>query len=261
MNLATSFAQLNLLDLWKQEMQVWGFRLTPPSLDRLVCLALHRLGLMGKAEKKLFAQWIRPGMTIIDIGANQGLYALLFSELVGASGRVLAFEPEPDMFAALTRNCEVNSAFNVECFQFALGARNTRATLTRSLVHAGDNRIAAADSRKITRAIDIKVAPLDEVIGDKSVDFIKMDVQGWELEVLRGMRRTLERNRNLQIAFEFWPQGLRNAGCQPADLLDHLRSTGFRLFQHVNGEEKLLLNSDLGSNWTGQHFTDIYARR
>ncbi|MBV8552000.1 MAG: FkbM family methyltransferase [Acidobacteriaceae bacterium] len=254
-------ARLNLSDLWKREMRVWGFRLTAPSLDRLVCLGLHRLRLMGKLEKQLFPQWIRAGMTVVDIGANQGLYALLFSQLVGASGHVLAFEPEPDMFAALVHNCALNSAKNIECIELALGASAGIATLARSLVHAGDNRLATVHGRKIIRSVNIQVAPLDEVIGERTVDFIKIDVQGWEWEVFRGMQRTLERNRDIQIYFEFWPQGLRNAGCNPAEMLADLRDRGFYLFEHVNGEERPVSDNNLASGWTGQRFTNIYARR
>src|SRR5580698_569946 len=110
MNLMKPMLQFNLLSIWRREMKVWGYRVTPPSLDRLTCLVLHRLGLMGKGEKAAFGRWIRPGMTVVDVGANQGLYALLFSGLVGPSGSVVAFELEPDMFASLKLNCQANSA-------------------------------------------------------------------------------------------------------------------------------------------------------
>jgi hypothetical protein len=88
-----------------------------------------------------------------------------------------------------------------------------------------------------------------------------MDVQGWESEVFKGMDEVLRNNQDLQIYFEFWPQGLRNAGSNPADLLTFLVSRGFRLSQTHAGREVPLENAALGQSWKGQHFTNIYARR
>jgi FkbM family methyltransferase len=261
MNLLRPVLQLNLLSIWKREMRVWGYRVTAPSLDRLTCLALHRVGLMGKEDKAAFERWIRPGMTVVDVGANQGLYALLFSGLVGPSGKVLAFEPEPDMFGALVQNCRANSASNIECMELALGSSTRTGTLHRSLVHGGDNRIATGLSDKITKLIDVKIAPLDEVVGSRKVDFIKIDVQGWEWDVFNGMDQVLRNNRDLQIYFEFWPQGLKNAGCNPADLLNFMASRGFRLSQVEAGREVPVEDFALGESWKGQRFTNIYARR
>jgi FkbM family methyltransferase len=261
MNLMRAVLQLNLLSIWKREMRVWGYSLTPSSLDRLTCLTLHRLGLMGKEEKAAFQRWIRPGMTVVDAGANQGLYALLFSGLVGPSGAVLAFEPEPDMFASLIQNCQANSASNIQCFELALGSTAGTGTLHRSLVHGGDNRIAVGLSEKIAKSIEIKIATLDEVVGTRKVDFLKMDVQGWEWEVFNGMDQVLRNNQNLQIYFEFWPQGLKNAGSNPSDLLTFLISRGFRLSRMLAGREVALEDSTLGQSWKGQRFTNIYARR
>jgi FkbM family methyltransferase len=261
MNVSRSIARINLLDIWQREMKVWGFRLTPPTLDRRVCLTLHQMGLMGRVEEQFFRKSILPGMTVVDIGANQGLYTLLFSRLVGPSGRVLAFEPEPDMFVALSQNRLVNGAQNVDCFQLAVGAQSGAARLARSLFHAGDNRISTVNARKITQTVDIRIVTLDEMVGDRTVDFVKMDVQGWEGEAFRGMESILEHNRHLQIHFEFWPYGLRNAGCDPFHLLASLRNKGFQLFEHVNGSPKALPDNTLGESWKGRRFTNLYARR
>jgi len=69
MNLSRSVLELNLLGIWRREIRVWGYHMRPPSLDRLVYLALHRVGLMGKEEKAALMRWIRPGMTYAGSGA------------------------------------------------------------------------------------------------------------------------------------------------------------------------------------------------
>src|SRR5258708_847593 len=114
MNVLTLVAQLNLLPMWRRQLAVWDRQMLAPSLDRLLCLALHRWGIMGKSDRAFLEQRIMPGMTVIDVGANLGIYTLLFSGLVGRSGKVIAIEPEPDMFASLEHNCRANNALNVE---------------------------------------------------------------------------------------------------------------------------------------------------
>src|SRR6266852_7397832 len=130
MDFQRSLTALNVSSFWRREMKVWGYRFKPPSLDRLVCLALHRVGLMGQADKMFLERHIRPGMIVVDIGANQGLYTLLFAKLVGTAGSVIAFEPEPNMFEALVHNCRNNSVSNVQMYNMALGSKRGIAALS-----------------------------------------------------------------------------------------------------------------------------------
>ena len=262
MNIIRSFVRLNLLPIWRRELTVWGCPMAAPSLDRLVCLALHRVGWLGKEERTLFQRWIRPGMVVVDVGANLGLYSLLFSKLVGSSGSVIAFEPEPDMFEALARNCERNAAGNIVLVNQALGSTPGTALLSRSLVHGGDNRLALGHKAGFSRMVPVQVVTLDEAIGQRRVDFIKIDVQGWEGEVFRGMEGVLANNPDLQIYFEFWPRGLTNAGSSPAELLGRLRDRGFHLAAQIKGELKPLRSfAEVGKDLTGHRFINIYARR
>ena len=87
--------ELNHAAIWQRAIKVWDRRIRAASLDRLVFLALHRTGLMGKEEAELLKKLVNPGMQILDVGANIGLYTLLLSRLTGEAGRVFAFEPEP----------------------------------------------------------------------------------------------------------------------------------------------------------------------
>jgi FkbM family methyltransferase len=261
-NIAGSFARLNLLSVWRRKLTVWGCPMAAPSLDRLVCLALHRVGWLGKAERSLFQRWIRPGMVVIDVGANLGIYSLLLSRLVGSSGSVIAFEPEPDMFEALACNCKRNGAENIVLVNQALGSMPGTALLSRSLLHGGDNRLAPGHKTGFRKLVPVQVVTLDEVIGQRPVDFIKIDVQGWEGEVFRGMEGVLANNPNLQIYFEFWPRGLTNAGCDPAELLSRLSGRGFHLAEQIKGELKALRSfAEIGKALRGHRFVNVYASR
>jgi len=262
MSFINTIARLNLLPLWRRRLYVWNFEFAAPSLDRLTALFLHKLNLLGKPEKIFFTRNLKPGMTVVDIGANQGLYSLLFSRLVGAEGVVIAFEPEPDMFAALETNIAANSVENVECHRLAIGSKSDQAMLSRSLIHGGDNRLSSGHSKQISAKKPVRVTTLDDVVGERTIDFIKMDVQGWEWEAIRGMKETIGQNRDIGIHFEFWPAGLRDSGCNPLELLQFLLQQEFRIYRCDDAKETPVKDlSLLLGELSGNKFANLYARR
>ena len=236
---------LNHASIWHHELKVWNQRLRATSLDRLVFLGLHRLGLMGKEEARLFEKLVEPGMLTVDIGANIGLYALLLARLVGADGRVFAFEPEPELFAMLCENCAANGAGNVTPFQCAAGETNGRATFQRAIFNSGDNRLGP--TRADAQPIEVQVERLDDVLPVRAVQFIKIDVQGHEFAALSGMTELLSASPDVRVLFEFWPFGLRAANAAPESLIDFFRDRGFELYemkagclQHIANPSRLL---------------------
>jgi FkbM family methyltransferase len=232
------------------------------SLDRWLNLYLHRLGVLGRGEEALMRAVVRPGMTVADVGANHGLYTLLLSDLVGDSGRVIAFEPDPELFEALSVNCQRNRAGNVELHNVALGSERGEAMLWRSLLNAGDNRLGAGDRRETTRGVPVKVTTLDEVMGGQGVDFIKIDVQGWEWEVFRGMERVLAASPRLGIYFEYWPSGLAKAGCEPVALLNFLKERGFSIGEGPGRRSRPVDElSGFGRGFSGWRYKNLYAER
>jgi FkbM family methyltransferase len=250
----------NSLSIWNREVEVWGRRFGACSFDRLLNLYLHRFGLMGKEDKHIFAEFIRPGMTVVDIGANQGLYALLFGHLVGPKGRVFAFEPAPELFDSLEGNCRRNKAHNVHVHNLALGSESGTLMLCRSRVNAGDNRLAKSKRMDWFKEVPVRVTTLDQILGPTRVDLVKIDVQGWELEVLKGMDQLLRTNPGLRIYFEFWQYGLRQAGCDPLEVFDYLQARSFRIHERAAGVWRAIDNpTSFCSRLNGHKYVNLFA--
>lgn len=262
MDLLAPVLAVNRWPIWRRQVRVWDCQVAAISFDRLLNLWLHRFGLMGAGPRAYFERSIRPGSAVVDVGANQGLYALLFSRLAGPGGHVYAFEPDPDLFEAAQANCRANQAANVTLFPVAAGSREARLRLRRSLVNAGDNRLAPGPSNASRESVEVAVMPLDTVLGGVEVDFIKIDVQGWEWEVFQGMPRILGQARGLTIWFEFWPKGLAAAGADAVKLLEFLSDRGFHL--HSTGEPDFPRIEDFRSftaRYPGLKYTDVVAVR
>lgn len=218
------FRRINRLANGRLRVRVGKHIIGANTFDRFLYLWLHKLGLMGRAERSFFQNQLRPGMTIVDVGANLGLYSLLFSELTSPGGRVFSFEPSPALFAQFSENIRRNGADNILAHPWAVGARRAHMALQQDPFNSGNNRLA-----ENSRGVSVEVVPLDEIVGSVPVDWVKIDVQGWEPTVLAGMEKTITRNPELKIYFEFWPPGLRRAGFAPLNFLTSLNDQGFIL--------------------------------
>ena len=250
--------RMNHTPLWQRSIRVWGSSLRSTSLDRLVALSLHRLGLMGAAERRLLEQRVRPGMRIVDIGANIGIYSLLLARLAGARGRVFAFEPEPNLFQALQANCQRNSTTNVTPLNFALGDSAGSTAFYRSPFNTGDNRLGGLGWMGLR--LDVEMIRLDDALPAAGVDFIKMDVQGYEMAVFRGMEGVFRASPQLEVFFEFWPSGLRAAGTDPDALLEHLFQRGFRVFATDGDDLRPVMGlASLETQLKGRRYTNLLA--
>lgn len=252
--------KVNHAPLWRREINVWDRRMRAASLDRLVALGLHRLGWMGRAEAILLRRLVRPGMHVVDVGANIGLYSLLLARLVGPGGSVQAFEPEPNLFAILRQNCESNNATNIASFQCALGQTSGVVSFHRSAFNSGDNRLGPASVGH--DALEVKVERFDDLQPGSKLDFVKIDVQGHELAALSGMEDALSSALNVRVLFEFSPAALRNAGTAPELLLEFFRERGFELYETEGARLKGLEDSrQLIANLRGRRYTNLLAAR
>lgn len=135
-------------------------------------------------ERAVLRRLLRPGMTVVDVGANVGYYALLFRQAVGPRGRVVCLEPDPGNLRELRRNVERNHLHNVEVVAAAAGEA------------AGEIRFSSGLNGSVSAAGDLRVPAirLDD-LSDGPVDLIKIDVEGYEAAVLRGAAGLIERRR------------------------------------------------------------------
>jgi FkbM family methyltransferase len=252
--------EMNHAAIWQRKVKVWDSNVRAASLDRLVFLLLHRAGLMGKEEAELLNKLIRPGMHILDVGANIGLYTLLLSRLAGETGKVFAFEPEPNLFSTLCENLSVNGISNVTPFQCAAGDANGRATFQRGTFNSGDNRLGTGKSG--AQSIEVEVARLDEMVPVRAVDFIKLDVQGYELAALNGMQQLVASSPNLHVLFEFWPAGLHSANATPEALFKFFHDRDFRIHELEGGRPRQLNTpAALVERLGAKRYTNLLAAR
>src|SRR3954452_15137269 len=99
--LVTTF---NSLPVWRRQASVENYTIRVPTFDRWLYAKLHAFRLMGSEERKFLSNHLRAGMTVLDIGANIGLYSIFLADLVGTEGKVFGFEPDPVLFEAAVVN-------------------------------------------------------------------------------------------------------------------------------------------------------------
>lgn len=191
-------------------------------------------------ETQAFKEFLKPGQVVLDIGANIGYYTTLFSRLVGAQGRVYAFEPTPHTFKILQKNVLRNRCENTRVFKAGLSDKSGEAKIYVNAYNKGDNRIYATPGM---RTVPIRLECYDTFppLAGQFIDVVKMDIQGAEVLALRGMRRMLERCKPLMIV-EYTPSKLASAGTSADEFMNILVSLGYR-FGEVDEEHGLRSNA------------------
>src|ERR1043166_228001 len=164
-------------------------------------------GIYDASTVRVLEQFIRPGDICIDVGANVGALALVMASLVGGKGKVLAFEPGPELFAKLQQNVSLNKEIQQRVGICQCGLSDAEATLCWE--EDAGNRGNAFLS-KSQRGPIVRVKRLDDIpeVRAATVRFIKIDVEGMELKVLRGAKDLLRRTRCL-VYFEAMPGARR----------------------------------------------------
>jgi FkbM family methyltransferase len=179
-------------------------------------------------------QLVHPGMTVVDIGANIGYYALLLAQSVGPVGHVYAFEPDPPNLQLLRKNVAANGFQNiVTVVPLACGTQSGVTSFSNSSFYGQKNQKVAV--------IEVKVVSLDDYfsfLGWPQVDLIKMDIEGAEKTALDGMQQLSQRNPQLNIILEFNPFMMKQAGVTRAGFFDALCSLGFSNFWVIKNEFK-----------------------
>lgn len=159
------------------------------------------IGYMGKTEDlhllRAMAAVLKPGDICWDVGANVGIYTSMMAKMVGQEGMVVAFEPEGGSRSLLHANVKANGASNVRIEALALGRQEERMVMVASdQAFSGVHHIDEHADPYATDAMTVQVLPGDMLVADGKApgpDFVKIDVEGFEVEVLEGMRELLRR--------------------------------------------------------------------
>lgn len=176
-------------------------------------------------ERFLLKQLLLPGMTVVDVGANIGYYLLLFQQAIGPRGRVVCIEPSVENLPELRRNMELNRFDNVALHAVALGDHEGETGL-RSGINSG---VVEAHSG----TYQVPLRRLDRLI-DEPVDFLKIDVEGYEGQVLAGAEQLLERHKPT-IFLELHPHIVGRFGYSVRQILDSLK----RIYPSIELYEKV----------------------
>jgi len=175
---------------------------------------------------RLIRATVRPGMTVLDIGANIGFFTMILSDGVGADGTVHAFEPEPLNCTRLRHT--VRARRNVAINQCAVAQKSGTIRLYLSDRLGVDHQ--TYDSGQDRSSIEVRSVSIDEYLpATQAVDFVKLDIQGFEYYALRGMQKTIGRSLSVCIVGEFWPYGIWKSGSSPEECLDLLAAMGLQV--------------------------------
>jgi FkbM family methyltransferase len=185
-------------------------------------------GYYEPAESILMAQLLGPGDIAVDIGANVGFHVLRMASLVGQSGHVYCFEPNPKCFGRLKDNVSLNGLTNVDCFPLGLGAQTTSTTLFVN--PDGRNATLVEDpANQSGEGVQVEIRTLDEVLAGQRVDFIKADIEGFELEALRGGEGII-RDYHPAMLCEYSEYYARVLGYEWRSVAAFLGGHGYRLY-------------------------------
>jgi FkbM family methyltransferase len=203
---------------------------------------LHDTGIWEPSETAFIRQHVKPGAVVVDVGANIGYFTVLAARIVGASGRVIAVEPDPVSVRVLQKNVDaLPQPEIVEVVQAAAGEKPGWVRLYRSLTNHGDHRVFQVRNAGVLydqdgalpRGIGVSVPMrrMDEILAHiPHVDFVKVDTQGFDFAVLKSMEAVLRRDQPILIC-EFWPTAMQEAGYDPYAFRDLLLQLGYRLYR------------------------------
>jgi FkbM family methyltransferase len=193
-----------------------------------VSAELIESGIWETFETRLFVNRLKPGAVFVDVGANIGYYTVIADQLVGETGAIFAFEPERDNFALLQENVRGCQCLNITLNRAGLSNRNSMAQLYLSSDNLGDHRLYDVGDRE-SQPIDLVRG--DDALAGRVVDFLKIDTQGAESQVIDGMKQTIRNNADhMDVVLEFWPWGLMEAGSSARELIDLLRPFNFHVY-------------------------------
>ncbi len=218
-----------------------------PSIDTGVELSLHETGTYEKGILCFLQSNLKKGDCFIDVGANIGLMSIFASKCVGNEGQVVAFEAHPKTAELLKENIELNQLMNIQVCQYALGSEEGKTKIYDNWqINRGGASLIVKTEDSV--AFDIEIHRLDSVLSTHfHPKMIKIDVEGFELEVLKGACETIKKFLPILIVeFSEMRENVHDSGAQ---LLEIIKSLGnYRFYKLKGGKERKSKLIEIKSN-------------
>lgn len=208
-----------------------------PSIDHGVELSLFETGTYEKGTIQLLEKYLKEGSTFLDIGANIGLMSVIASKQVGANGIVYAVEANPNTVPILQTNIDLNACKNVEVIPVALSDASGTAVLFENWeVNRGGASLISQSNEE--QGFDVKMERLDDLFDENTpVQLVKIDVEGFEPQVLRGGMNWLRKQQPVFI-IEVSEKREKEVGPSPAEVMELVQTIGEYSFYKQKGTKE-----------------------
>lgn len=183
-------------------------------------------------ETEFIRRIIREGMVVIDVGAYVGYFTMLFSKLVGSKGRVIAFEPWKEWLHLCEISQKLNDYKNIEFYNLFVSN-----TCGRERFDEDDMMSSISGSR------EVETSTIDSIVSGR-VDFIKIDAEGFEPEVIAGMKRVVKQNPNLVILMDDYSELWGRRGITPQMVKNILNNVDINAYIMNNFDDYTKKNFD-----------------
>ncbi len=218
------------------------------NLSEMVKIRLYKDSILSKCiyqgfeqtEIEFICKYLTKDDVFFDIGSNMGLFSLYASEPVGNKGKIYAFEPTKGIYKRLTENVELNGIKNITTINKGLSDKKGILNLNISdNGHDAWNSFAKISDEYYKSTENVEVTTLDlfvEENGIKEINLIKLDVEGWELFVLKGGESIIKKSPNTVLLVEFTEENTFAAGYYVHEIYDLLVHWGYKWFSYSGGE-------------------------
>lgn len=193
---------------------------------------------------------VKDSMAVIDIGAHIGLFSVILAKKVGAKGKVFAFEPTLSTYNLLNKTIEINKINNiVKAEQKAVGDKKGTVKFYVTDIEAHNSNSLSNNQRDHgnERGVDVEMVSIDEYVKEnniKQVGFVKIDAEGAEYSVLKGMRKTISRD-NPTIILALHPDSIVNFGDSLKEIWNFIEETGYTAhYQNAKMNEQDFISQD-----------------
>ena len=211
----------------------------------------YAIGTNEMPVQQALAEHLHPGDVFYDIGANVGFFSVIGARLVDSQGTVYAFEPVPENAAVVRKNCELNMLTQVKVLEMAVADNSGKGQLQLAQYSGGSALAVAAPPPDLKGLLVVDVDTIDRMVAEgqlKPPSLVKIDVEGAEMHVLRGMKETIKTYQPV-ILLEL-DDGEREPFEQKKDMC-------LKFLTELDYQASILPNSYPGGNWIVENFIGL----